>query len=154
MRTKRQQYIDECSGFGYDEDDGTGLDETTETCRACRTDEPERFAACKAEVETARGQASNAEEVPVTPDAPAANPAPKTVKKAKEKGNVEKKVTVMDVIVEALKSGPKKPKDILALIEQAGFAKAAAKTQLYCAVAFGKRVGVIVESEQGVKIEG
>jgi len=55
----------------------------------------------------------------------------------------------MDAIIDVLRTGPKKTKEIVDLIIAAGFAKAAATTQLSMALSFGRRVGVIIEQDGG-----
>lgn len=52
----RKMWTEECPGFGYDNDLGTGLDLTTEECKRCQESSSIRFAACKAEVDEAKEQ--------------------------------------------------------------------------------------------------
>lgn len=51
---QRDKWLRECEGFGWDDKTGTGFAPDTETCKACSNSSPERFDACRDEVESAK----------------------------------------------------------------------------------------------------
>ena len=69
--------------------------------------------------------------------------------KAPKPPKADRGPTLMDLIIDTLKKGPKKTKEIVEVMVAAGYAKAAAQCQLSMALSFGRRVGIVVEQDGG-----
>ena len=172
MTRTRDDFVKECPAFGLDAAGKPGIDEASKSCQYCFTTDGPMHDACKAECDGAGEIAEEPADVVETveapePEAPKAKAGkrlkkekepkekkpPKEKKAKKEKAPKEPKAergpTMMDAIIDVLRTGPKKTKEIVDLIIAAGFAKAAATTQLSMALSFGRRVGVIIEQDGG-----
>ena len=174
MTRTRDDFVKECPAFGLDAEGKPGIDESSKSCQYCFTTDGPMHDACKAECDGAIEMGSPAvvyDNKSVTKPVTAEEPVPAAGKKSKKEKAIkvpkppkEKKAkkekapkepkaergpTMMDAIIDVLRTGPKKTKEIVDLIIAAGFAKAAATTQLSMAMSFGRRVGVIIEQDGG-----
>jgi len=168
---KRAEYLEACEGFGFDEEAGAGLDLTTATCKACVSNNPQMYDACRKEVEDAKtaqatpattattaekasDTASKAEtaDKPVvdTPKAKKASkkaPKPKKEKvaKAPKPPKADRGPSVMQVLVELIREGGRTTKELtVELTKRTGCTPATAGTH----VSHGLRFGILFGSIQ------
>ena len=173
MTRTRDDFVKECPAFGLDAEGKPGIDESSKSCQYCAANDGAMHDACKDEcdgageiaeepaaaietpaiIETMAPVTAKAGKKPKKERAAKVSKAPKEKKAKKEKvakaPKAERGPTMMDAIIDVLRTGPKKTKEIVDLIIAAGFAKAAATTQLSMALSFGRRVGVIIEQDGG-----